>query len=118
MNRNRCLNLLRRANAHLERFFARLSQQIKLHPNEEAELLLEVERTVCEVSALLDNGLEQSAEVVTRKEVARYQANLVRLRHELAGMQAGVFGCRARLFTQPKRVAAPDMEGAASRAVH
>jgi hypothetical protein len=105
MNHNPCRNLLRRANAALERFLACCSRQISLHPDEELGILLQVEQTVRAVGAELDRGLEPSDELVTRKELARYQANLVRLRHKLASMGVGVTGRRARLFARPKRVA-------------
>jgi hypothetical protein len=105
--RNRCLKLLRHANARLERFFARVSQQITLHPQEELDILLQVERTVRAVGALLSAGVAQNDELVLRKQLARYRANMVRLRHTLASMQAGNCECQGRLFIGSKRVNSP-----------
>jgi hypothetical protein len=118
VNRNRCLNLLRRANAHLERFFASCSHQITFDPDEELEVLLQVERILRSVGALLGKDLDQDNGLVTRKELARHQANLVRLRRELAGVRADAPGGLARLFMSPRRPATLCSDGAMSRGIN
>jgi len=116
MNRDTCLELLRRANAHLEHFFLRFSGAPVLGTNEEVDALLQVERTLHSVGALLKGGLQETKDRETQDELASYRANLLRLRRELAIMQDSAAGCRARLFARQKHLHAAQAWCAASRA--
>jgi len=116
MNTTGHLDLLRRANVHLENFFARFSGAPVLGTNEEVEGLLRVERALHSVRAPLDGGLQESNDRETLDELARYRANLLRLRRELAIMQESAAGCQARLFVRQKHLHAARAWCAASRA--
>jgi len=117
-SRDRCLSLLRSANGRLERFFARCLRHNNVHPDHELRTLLHVERIVRAVGAQLHKGLEPADQLVIHEELARYHANLVRLRHALAGMQAGVCGYHGRLFIGPKPENSPPRTVLPSRAVN
>jgi hypothetical protein len=116
MNTAGHLDFLRRANVHLENFFARFSGAPVLGTNEEVEALLRVERALHSVRALLDGGLKETSDHETQNELARYRANLLRLRRELAMMQDSAAGCQARLFVRQKHLHAAQAWCAASRA--
>ena len=110
------LELLRRANARLRQFFERFSGAPVLGTDEEVEALLQVERSLQSIGALLGEGrLQKSDDSETREEVFRYRANLVRLRDELATMQQSAAGCRARLDSRQKHLHAAQAWCAASR---
>jgi hypothetical protein len=110
------LQLLRRANDRFGRFFARFSGAPVLGTDEEVEALLQVENTLQSVRAYLDGRLQCSQAAAIRDELARYRANLIRLRHELAVMQNAAMGCRARLSERNKHLQAAQAWCAASRA--
>jgi len=110
------LLLLRRANERFARFFARFSGAPVLGTGEEVEALLQVEYTLRSVGCLLDGRLQKSAIPAVRDELARYRANLVRLRQELATMQSATVACRARLFAREKHLNSAQAWCAASRA--
>jgi hypothetical protein len=116
MNTGGRLDLLGRANMCLENFFARFSGAPVLGTNEEVEALLRVERALHSVRALLDAGAIDTTQPETLDQLARYRANLLRLRHELAIMQESAAGCRARLFVRQKHLHAAQAWCAASRA--
>jgi len=110
------LQLLRRANERLGRFFARFSGAPVLGTQEEVEALLLVQGTLQSVGALLDGRLQSSRTVEVRDELALYRANLVRLRNELGVMQNAANSCRARLLARNKHLQAAQAWCAASRA--
>jgi len=110
------LEALRRANERFGRFFARFSGAPVLGTDEEVEALLQVEATLQSVGAFLDGRLQRSQAAAVRDELARYRANLVRLRHELASMQSAANSCRARLIARQKHLHAAQAWCAASRA--
>jgi hypothetical protein len=110
------LQLLRRANERLRRFFARFSGAPILGTDEEVEALLQVEGTLQSVGTLLDGRLQSSRTAEVRDELALYRANLLRLRHELAIMQSAACDCRARLLERQKHLHAAQAWCAASRA--
>ncbi len=112
------LDLLRRANARLANFFARFSGAPVLGTTEEVEALLQVERTLHSVRALLDGGMGESKDRETQEELARYRAHLLRLHRELAIMQDSAVGCQARLFARQKHLQAAQAWCAASRETH
>jgi hypothetical protein len=116
IDENDSLQLLRRANDRFGRFFARFSGAPVLGTNEEVEALLQVENTLQSVRAYLDGRLQSSQTAAVRDEIARYRANLIRLRHELAIMQNSALGCRARLAARNKHLHAAQAWCEASRA--
>jgi len=118
MNPASHLDLLRRANAHLENFFARFSGAPVLGTDQEIEALLRVERALHSVRALLDGSPQEGTDRETLDELARYRTNLHRLRGELAIMQESAAGCRARLFVRQKHLHAAQAWCAASQATH
>jgi len=109
------LQVLRRANERLSRFFARFSGAPVLGTEEEVEGLLQVEGALHSVSALLDGRLQDSRTAEMRDEVARYRANLIRLRNELGVMQDAASSCKSRLVTRNKHLLAAQAWCAASR---
>ena len=109
------LQLLRRANERFGRFFTRFSGAPVLGTDEEVEALLQVENTLQSIRGYLDGRLQGNQTVAVRDELARYRANLVRLRHELAVMQNAAMGCRARLSERNKHLHAAQAWCAASR---
>lgn len=118
MNTAGRLDLVARANARLENFFARFSGAPVLGTNEEVEALLRIERALQSVRAVLDEGLKESSDHETQEALARYRANLLRLRLELAMMQESAAGCRTRLFVRQKHLHAAQAWCAASRETH
>jgi len=118
MTSSACLDLLRRANAHLNSFFARFSGAPVLGVSEEVEALRQVEKTLRAVGALLDEGFDDIKDRETQDEIAQYRANLIRLRRELAIMQGSALDRRTRLFARQKHLHAAQAWTAASRATH
>ena len=110
------LQLLRRANERLARFFARFAGAPVLGTQEEVEALLQVESAMQSIAALLDGGLQNPRTAEVRDEVAQYRANLVRLRDELAIMQNAATKCRQRLLARNQHLQAAQAWCAASRA--
>ncbi len=110
------LELVRRANAQLERFFGRFAGAAVMGTDEEVDALLQVERTLQSVSAVLDQGLPKSQDPEVRRNLAHYRENLIHLRDELARMQESAAGCRARLYARQKHLHAAQAWCAASRA--
>ena len=115
MTTGKDVDLLRCANMRLENFFARFAGAPVLGTNEEVEALLQVERALHSVGPLLGGALERSDERETREQLARYRANLLRLRRELATMEASACDSRARLFARKKHLHAAQAWCAASR---
>jgi hypothetical protein len=116
LDNNDGLELLRRANVQLERFFGRFAGAVVMGTDEEVDSLLQVERTLRSGGALLNEGLQESQDHEVRQELIRYRDNLVHLRNELARMQESAVGCRARLYTRQKHLHAAQAWCAASRA--
>jgi len=115
MNRTGQLDLLRRANAHLGNFFARYSAAVQ-GTEEEIQTLIQIERALRSVGAMLDAGLEESKDHAMQDEVGVYRANLIRLRSVLAMMQESAAGSRARLFVRQRHLQAARQWSAATRA--
>ena len=115
MNSEISLSLLRCANSDLQDFFARFSGAPVLGTHEEVEALMQVERALRSVGALLDGALEDSADQQMQEELASYRDNLLRLRRELAVMQDSAASCRSRLFTRQRHLHAAQAWCAASR---
>jgi hypothetical protein len=116
MNEQVSMELLRRANERFGRFFARFSGAPVLGTDEEVKALLQIEDTLHSVGVFLDGRLQRSQSPPVRDELARYRANLVRLRHELASMQSAALSCRERLASRQKNLQAAKAWCAASRA--
>ena len=100
MNSETSLDLLRRANSELERFFAGFSGARVEGTNQEVAALMQVERALRSIGALLNSGLQQTDNREMQQELASYRANLLRLRRELAVMQDSAASSRARLVTR------------------
>ena len=113
---NRKLEQLRRANARLRQFLQRFAGAAVLGTEEEVTALQQMEETLKAVGALLDGGLQASAALAVREELARYRDNLLQLRKELGTMQQSAEGCRARLFARQKHLHAAKAWCVASRA--
>jgi hypothetical protein len=115
MNPDTRLNVLRSANAQLANFFGRYSGAPVLGTKEELAALLQVERTLRSVGALLKQGVQESEDRETRDELIIYRANLVRLQRELGDMQDSALASRARLFARQKHLHEAQAWCAASR---
>jgi hypothetical protein len=115
MNPDTRLISLRRANEQLASFFARYANAPVVGTSEEVEALVQVERTLKSVRALLKTGFQHTTDDEARKELAVYRGNLIRLRHELAILQDSAIGCRARLFARHEHLHAAQAWCAASR---
>jgi hypothetical protein len=113
---NHSLDLLRRANAQVERFLQRFSAVPVMGSEEEVDALLLVERALSSVAGLLDGQLQKSEDRQLRQELLRYRWNLVHLRDELGRMQDSAMGCRERLQSRQKHLHAAQAWCAASRA--
>ncbi len=109
------LDLLRRANAQFAQFFQRFSGAPVMGTGEEVAALLQLERTLQSVGALLDGRLQASTDQEVRQDLGRYRQNLIRLRDELARMQESAAGCRLRLDSRLKHLHAAQAWCAASR---
>jgi hypothetical protein len=116
LDANESLELLRRANGHLGRFFERFSSAPVMGTDEEVAALLQLARALQSIGALLDGRLQASADQQIRQELAHYRENLVHLRNELARMQESAASCRARLDSRQKHLHAAQAWCAASRA--
>jgi hypothetical protein len=109
------LELLRRANERFRRFFAHFSGAPVLGTDKEVKALLQIEQTLQSVGGFLDGRLQSNNHPQIIDELARYRANLVRLRHELAHMQNAAIGCRAQVASRQKHLQAARAWCAASR---
>ncbi len=109
------LELLRQANDRFGRFFARFSGAPVLGSDEEVAALLQVESTLKSVGVFLDGRLQRSENSALRDELARYRANLLRLRHELATMQTAAASCQRQLLDRQRHLHAAKAWCAASR---
>jgi hypothetical protein len=114
---NESRDLLRRANAQFARFFQRFCGAPVMGTSEEVAALLQLERTLQSVGALLDGRLQALEGHEVRQELACYRQNLVRLRDELARMQESAVGCRVRLDSRLKHLHAAQAWCAASRGI-
>jgi len=104
VNDPRHLDLLRRANARLSSFFAQASGRTVLDAQEELRLLLQAEGTLRSIEALLQEGLQESADRETRLELAAYRAHLIRLQQELGRRQDSAMAHRARLSNRQRHL--------------
>ncbi len=98
---NTALNVLDRANAGLEHFFARFSGAAVMGTSDEVESLLQVEQILRSVRAVLDQARDNPD---IQDELAKYRVNLLRLRKELAIMQDSATASRAKLFVRQKHL--------------
>ncbi len=114
LNHDNELILLRHANRHLHRFFARFSEAPVLGTEEEVAELLQLERTLHSISSLL-NDLQKRKDRAIHDELAIYRANLLRLRDELTNMQDSALACQGRLLARQKHLHAAQAWCAAAR---
>jgi len=111
------LELLRRANACLSRFFERFSNAPVLGSDEELCALQQIEEMLQSVGARLDGRLRSTTNPDVRQALDRYRQNLVHLRSELAMMEASSIVCRVRLDSRRRHLYAAKAWCAASRAI-
>lgn len=115
MNNGNELELLRRANLRLDHFLVRFARAAVFGTDEEVEAILEVQRTLESVGALLKQEIQRSKDEDVQSELAIYRANLIKLRRELAELQDCALSCQARLFARQKHLHAAQAWCAASR---
>lgn len=77
------LRALRRANIQLGLLFRRYCSALPFAAMEEALMLVRVEHTLRELSALLEPGLRDKVDGDVQDELILYRANLLRLQREL-----------------------------------
>ena len=94
------LETLQRANSCFAQFFERFCGAPVLGTEEEVQALLRIEQTLDSVGVLLDGRLQDTQDPSVHEELAAYHQNLLRLRHELADMQASAMACQANLSSQ------------------
>jgi hypothetical protein len=100
------LEHLRDANEDFRNFFARFGG-LPVEGNEgELKAMLQIERTLLSVGALLESGLPSSKNNELQYELREYRENLLRLREELRRMEASATACRGRLFTREQHLQA------------
>lgn len=116
MNGGNELGLLRRANLRLDRFLMHFARAAVLGTDKEVEAVLEVQRTLESVGALLQQDIQHSNDEEVQSELAIYRANLIKLRRALAELQDAAISCRARLFARQKHLQAAQAWCAVSRA--
>jgi hypothetical protein len=117
INDSASLELLRRANGCLSRFFERFSNAPVLGSDEELRALQQVEEMLQSVGALLDGRLQGAADRDVLQALDRYRENLLHLRSELAMMEASAIVCRVRLDSRRRHLYAAKAWCAASRAI-
>ena len=118
MNANDPLELLRRANARLGLFFARVSASDALGTQEELNMLLQLEEAVRSVEVLLQQGVQAIADREVRAELAVYRANLERLLRQLGAMQDSAVAQRDRLVARQSHLRGAQAWFAASQSTH
>jgi hypothetical protein len=109
------LNLLRDANERFRCFFARFVGLAVEGNEEELKAMLQIERTLQSVGALLGSGLPSSRNSELRRELGEYRQNLLLLRDELRRMEDSAVACRGRLFTREQHLQATRAWCAAAR---
>jgi hypothetical protein len=98
------LQLLREANAQLERFLASFSGSETQGDTGELQSLLTLHDLLERITPLLyTQKLQACRDVRTQRELAVYAHNLVRLRSELAAAQASAAISEVAPFPSPKR---------------
>jgi len=117
MNERAIVELLRHANACLQRFFEQSSHAPASIGDEDLRPLLHLHEVLESVGALLDAGLESATSGEIRQALARYRENLLRLRTELVLMQESALAVRKHLDSQRAHLSAARAWCAASRAV-
>jgi hypothetical protein len=80
------LQVLRRANACLDRFLERISSGPELSSNEELRALLQLHEVLESVGALLDGPLQSAIDSDVYEALGRYCQNLIQLRHDLSSL--------------------------------
>lgn len=111
------LDLLRNANDRFRNFFARFGGLPVEGNQEELEAMLQIERTLRSVGALLETGIPASTSKngELNRELAEHRENLLRLREELRRMESSATASRARLFTRERHLQATRAWCAAAR---
>jgi hypothetical protein len=94
------LDHLHDANERFRNFFARFGGLPVEGNEEELKAMLQIERTLRSVGALLQIGLPAVKNSELQRELAEYRKNLLRLREELRRMEGSANACRGRLFTR------------------
>ncbi|HEY1731348.1 MAG TPA: hypothetical protein VGG15_06355 [Terriglobales bacterium] len=100
------LNLLRDANDRFQNFFARFGGLAVEGNEEELRAMLQIERTLRSVGALLASGITGSKSGELQHELAAYRENLLRFRDELRRMEGSANACRSRLFSRDQHLQA------------
>ena len=111
------LELLRRANTCFRRFFERFSNAPVPGSDEELRALQQIEEMLQSVGARLDGRLQSATNRDVRQALGRYRENLVRLRGELAFMEASAIASRVRLDSRRAHLYSAKAWCAASRAI-
>ena len=102
-SRNEC-ELLRGANQQLDRFLMRFAPAAVSGTKEEVEAILQLQRTLKSVGALLRHDVQHSQDGEVQSELAIYRANLIKLRRGLAALQDSAASCQARLLARQRHL--------------
>jgi hypothetical protein len=100
------LDHLRDANEDFRNFFARFGGLPVEGNDEELKAMLQIERTLRSVGALLHGDVLTAKNVDLNRELREYRENLLRLRDELRRMESSATACRSRLFTREQHLRA------------
>jgi hypothetical protein len=111
------LELLRRANSCLGRFFEESAGATALGSDEEFRALLQVQQMLESVGALLDGRLQNASNPDVRRALGCYRENLIRLHRELAILQEATIAHRALLDSRRHHLYGAKAWCAASRAI-
>jgi hypothetical protein len=111
------LDLLRRANSCLGRFFQQFASATAVGSYEELRALLQMQEMLESVGVLLDGRLQSASNPDIREALRCYRQNLIRLRHELAILQEATIAHRALLDSRRDHVYGAKAWCAASRAI-
>ena len=109
------LDVVRNANDRFRNFFARFAGLPVEGNEEELRAMLQIERTLRSVGALLESGIVNSKSAALRRELGEYRDNLLRLREELRRMESSATASRSRLFTREQHLNATRAWCAAAR---
>ncbi len=100
------LDLIRAANERFRNFFARFAGLPVEGSEEELRAMLQIERSLKSVGALLTRGIQASPAGDLQRELGEYRQNLLRLREELKRMESSATASRGRLFTREQHLQA------------
>jgi hypothetical protein len=100
------LGLIHDSNERLRNFFARFGGLPVEGKEEELKAMLQIERILRSVGALLESGIQAAKNSELHRELAEYRENLLRLREELRRMEGSATATRTRLFTREQHLQA------------